>query len=237
MIAKLVHWSMAPVRMPFRFKEIWRRHRHRPFALLDVGAGNHSATLAKRWFPLCHYAGIDREAGYNNDPLDLAAMDEFFELDLTDLDFGAIPNARYDVVLMAHVLEHLPNGEDVVRGLIPKLKPGGLLCLEFPGPRSLRLPSMRGTLNFHDDATHVRLYTASEVARFVAAAGLRVTFAGTRRDPMGILLLPLHALRSRQAHGYVAGGVFWDLLGFADHVVAEKPPGRDGDPWTAAPHA
>jgi SAM-dependent methyltransferase len=209
--------------MPFRFKALWRRFGDRPFALLDVGAGNHSASAAKRWFPNCHYAGIDVDRGYNNDERDFEAMDEFFELDLTRLRFEAVPDARYDAILMAHVIEPLPNGDAVIRALLPKLRPGGILHVEFPGERSLRLPSMRGTLNFHDDPTHVRLYTAAEIAALLESEGMVVTRAGVRRDPVGIALLPLHALRCWQVHGYVPGGVFWDLTGFADHVLAEKP--------------
>src|SRR5262249_39237240 len=139
----------------------------------------------------CRYAGIDRRRDYNNDPGDLAAMDEFFELDLTTLAFGAIPDGAYDVVLMAHVIEHLANGDDVLRALVPKLAPGGMMYVEFPGPRSLHLPSMRGTLNFHDDDTHVRVFTAAEVAGILGGAGLRVVRAGTRRDWRGIVFLPL----------------------------------------------
>jgi SAM-dependent methyltransferase len=211
------------VRMPYRFREIRRRFGRRPFRLLDVGAGNHSASLAKRWFPNCHYAGIDRERGYNNDAADFAAMDEFFELDLTRLEFGVIPDARYDVLLLAHVIEHLANGDEVLRALVPKLRPGGFVYVEFPGPQSLKMPSRRGTLNFHDDATHVRVFDHREVAELLRACGMRVRRAGTRRDPLGILLLPLHAWNAKRAHGYVPGGVFWDLFGFADQVLAERP--------------
>ena len=85
------------LRIPHRFREVRRRYGRRPFRLLDVGAGNHSASLAKRWFPGCHYAGIDRDRNYHNDAADFAAMDEFFEMDLTRLEFGAIPDAGYDV--------------------------------------------------------------------------------------------------------------------------------------------
>lgn len=211
------------VRIPYRFREIRRRYGRRPFRLLDVGAGNHSASIAKRWFPNCHYAGIDRDRNYHNDAADFAAMDEFFELDLTRLEFGAIPDAGYDVLLMAHVIEHLPNGDAVLRALVPKLRPGGILYVEFPGPRSLQLPSMKGTLNFHDDDTHVRVFDHREVAGILRGCGLRVLRSGTRRDPLGVLLIPLHAWNAKRAHGYVPGGVFWDLFGFADQVLAERP--------------
>jgi len=213
-------------RMPYRFRRLRRRYGSRPFRLLDVGAGNHSASQAKRWFPNCHYAGIDRERGYNNDAADFAAMDEFFELDLTTLRFEVIPDGAYDALMLAHVIEHLPNGDQVLRALAPKLRPGGIAYVEFPGPQSLTLPSKKGTLNFRDDATHVRVFSAAEVAGILRGCGLRILEAGTRRDPLGILLLPLHAWNAKRAHGYVPGGVFWDLFGFADQVLAERPAAR-----------
>ena len=213
---------LDPLRRPYRFREIHRRHGRRPFRLLDVGAGNHSASVARRWFPDCHYAGVDRDRNYHNDAQDFAAMDEFFELDLTQLEFGGIPDASYDVILLAHVIEHLANGDQVLRALVPKLAPGGMMVVEFPGPQSLRMPSKKGTLNFHDDATHVRVFDAREVAGILRDCGLRIEKAHTRRDLRGILLLPIHALRAKQLHGYVPGGVFWDLLGFADEVVATR---------------
>jgi hypothetical protein len=52
---------------------------------------------------------------------------------------------------------------------------------------------------------------------------LRIIRARTRRDLRGILLLPVFALRAKRKHGYVPGGVFWDLFGFADEVVAVLP--------------
>ena len=219
------------LRLPYRFREIRRRYGQRPIRLLDVGAGNHSATAAKRWFPNCHYAGIDRDRHYHNDAHDFALMDEFFELDLTRLEFGAVPDASYDVLLFAHVIEHLANGDQVLRGLVPKLRPGGFVYVEFPGPQSLHLPSKKGTLNFHDDETHVRVFSAKEVAGILRGCGLRIVRASTRRDPLGILLTPVHALRAKQRHGYVPGGVFWDLFGFADVVIAERPgPQRSSAP-------
>jgi SAM-dependent methyltransferase len=213
---------MTPINMPFRFKEIWRRYGDRPFSLLDVVAGSHSASVAKRWFPRCHYAGVARNRSDHNDAADFAAIDEFFELDLTTLAFGAIPDGRYDVILLAHVIEHLHNGDAVVKELVPKLRPGGIICVEFPGKRSLHLPHMKGTLNFYDDPTHVRLFTATEVAELLRGCGLEVTRAGTRRDPVGMLMMPVSAYKCWKQVGYVSGGVFWDLTGFADYVVAQK---------------
>lgn len=208
--------------MPHKFKALHRRFGDRPFRLLDIGAGNHSATLTRQWFPHVHYTGVDRDRAYNNDPADFAAMDAFHEIDLTRLDLSALPDGGFDAILMAHVIEHLENGDEVVRALTPKLRPGGLFCLEFPGRNSLRLPSKKGTLNFHDDPTHVRLFTAGQVSRLLSESGMRVLHAGTRRDWSGILFMPLHAFNAKRYHGFVPGGVFWDLFGFADEVFAER---------------
>jgi len=210
--------------IPHRYLAFERRFDGRPFRLLDVGAGNHSASITHRWFPRCRYSGIDRDRTYQNDERDFAVMEEFFELDLTGLGFAAIPDASYDALLLAHVLEHLENAPDVLRALVPKLRPGGILYAEFPGPQSLQMPSRRGTLNFHDDPTHVRPWSAGEIAAVLVDAGCRVRRQGTRRDPRGIALLPLHAWKARRLYGFVPGGVFWDLYGFADYVEAERPP-------------
>jgi SAM-dependent methyltransferase len=217
-------FKKPPGLMPYKFKDVHRRFSDRPFALLDIGAGNHSATKTHEWFPACRYSGVDRDRKYNNDDADFAAMEAFFELDLTTLAFGGIPDGAFDVILMAHVVEHLRNGDEVVRALCPKLKPGGIFYLEFPAPRSVHFPSKRGTLNFYDDDGHVRLYSTTELIAVLAGCGLRIVRAGTRRDLVRALLTPVLAVRARLLHGYVPGGVFWDLLGFADVVVAEKPP-------------
>src|SRR5262245_5874730 len=128
------------------------------FKLLDIGAGNHSASKTKWLFPNCQYHGVDLTKDYNNDEKDFAAMDGFYEMDLTKLQFNAIPDSFFDAVSMVHVIEHLFNGDLVIKGLIPKLKPGGVIYIEYPGPKSKTLPSMHGSLNFHDDPTHVSLY-------------------------------------------------------------------------------
>jgi trans-aconitate methyltransferase len=219
------HTASRPARvlLPYRFKELRRRFGDAPFALLDIGAGNHSASLAKQWFPACRYAGVDRTRDYHNDAADFAAMDEFYELDLTALDFSKIPDATYDAMLLAHVIEHLPNGDEVLRRLLPKLKPGGMAYVEFPSERSTKFPSMRGTLNFYDDDTHVRVYSLDEVSKLFTSAGFTIVRAATRRDAARIALTPLLALRAKWVHGYVPGGTLWDLFGFADVVIANAP--------------
>ncbi len=79
---------------------------------------------------------------YNNTDADFAAMKEFYEIDLTLLDYSKIPDNYFDGIWMAHVIEHLHNGDAVVANLLKKLKPDGFFYIEYPGSKSLKLPPL-----------------------------------------------------------------------------------------------
>ena len=96
-----------------KFSFLKRAFGNKPFRLLDIGAGNHSATKAKTVFPNCEYHGVDMEREYNNSEADLKLMDAFYEMDLTKLDFTTIPDNYFDAIQIAHVIEHLFNGDEV----------------------------------------------------------------------------------------------------------------------------
>src|SRR5690348_6588785 len=99
--------------MPPKLKALRSRFRGRRFRLLDVGAGNHSPSITKSFYPECRYEALDRVRDYNNDTGDLARVDAFHEIDLDGLELGSLPDEAYDAILMAHVLEHLQHGEAV----------------------------------------------------------------------------------------------------------------------------
>lgn len=194
-----------------------------PFRLLDVGAGEHSCTKTKEILPACEYYGLDINRDYANSPADFGQMAGFFEMDLTRLAFDPIGNGFFDAILMSHVIEHLRNGDAVIRGLIPKLKPGGVLYVEFPGPRSTKLPHMRGTLNFCDDPTHVRVYSAREIADVASDAGCRIERLGRRpRNWVRIALMPLAIPQRRRQRGYVKASDVWDLFAPFEYVLARR---------------
>jgi SAM-dependent methyltransferase len=196
--------------------------RNSTFILLDIGAGNYSATNTKKWFPNCVYHGVDRDRAYNNSEDDFKLMDKFYELDLTLLHFESIPDQYFDAIMMSHVIEHLPNGIEVVKALTSKLKPGGLFYLEYPGAKSTTLPSKKGTLNFFDDDTHCRIYNKIELFNAFLASNCIPLKGGTRRDIQNILMIPIKIIHNKLKYGYVMGSIFWDLLGFAEFVLARK---------------
>lgn len=208
--------------MNFKFSFIYKSFGNKSFKLLDVGAGNHSASRIKKIFPNCEYYGLDIDKTYNNSDADFLLMKDFYELDLTKLDYAKVPDLNFDGIWMAHVIEHLHNGTDVLPGLLQKLKPGGFFYIEYPGKKSLTLPSMRGSLNFKDDTSHVRVYSVAELKKVFEANGCVVRSCGTRRNWVFILAMPVRIVISLLKKGYVEGNIFWDVLGFAEYLWVEK---------------
>lgn len=192
------------------------------FTMLDVGAGNHSATTTKEFFPSCRYYGLDLSRDYNNDEADFRLMERFYEIDLTTLDYTIVPDNYFDVISVSHVIEHLPNALEVLPVLAQKLKAGGIIYVEWPHPRSVGLPSMRDSLNFYDDPTHVRLYGLAEVCNALHAAGVTPRHGGTRRNWWYLFFSPLLIPWRAWHRGYLAGPDVWDWTGFAQYVVAER---------------
>ncbi len=208
--------------IPHKFRFLHSIFKNKDFNLLDVGAGSHSATKTKNIFAQCNYYGIDITKTYENDEADFKAMSGFYEMDLTALMFNNIPNNFFDVIIMSHIIEHLHNGDKVIEGLLPKLKQGGYIYIEYPAERSTRLPKMKRTLNFYDDPTHVRIYTVPEVSAILQKHNMQVLFAKTRRYWPYIILLPITLISETIKYGFVPGGVFWDITGFAEYVFAKK---------------
>lgn len=205
-----------------KFIFLKRSFGNKPFCLLDIGAGNHSASKAKRVFPLCEYHGVDLERDYNNDAEDFKLMDAFYEMDLTKLNFEAIPENYFDGIWMVHVIEHLYNGDEVIRHLLPKLKRGGYMYIEYPGVKSTKLPSMYGTLNFKDDPTHVRVYSVKELTTLFQQHNFQVIRSGIRRNPWFIMAMPFRMIASFIRGKKIQGNIFWDILGFAEYVWVQK---------------
>ena len=206
----------------FKFHFIHKSFGQRSFKLLDVGAGNHSAYRITKLFPQCEYHGLDIDKTYNNSQADFEAMKNFYELDLTKLDYSVVPDNYFDGIWMAHVIEHLHNGDMVVPELIKKLKSDGYFYIEYPGQKSMRLPSMRGTLNFKDDPSHVRVYSVAELKKIFEANGCAVLQSGIRRNWYYIIGMPVRIICSLFKNKTLIGNIFWDLLGFAEFLWVKK---------------
>lgn len=206
----------------YKFSFIKKSFGNNPFCLLDIGAGNHSASKTKFVFPACKYYGVDLDKSYNNNEDDFKVTEAFYELDLTKLDYKQIPDNFFDFARMAHVIEHLHNGDEVLKALILKLKSKGFFYIEYPGKKSLKLPSMHGTLNFHDDPTHVRLYSIAELKNLFEENNCFVLQCGTRRNIWNIMAMPARVLISLLQGEKINANIFWDITGFAEYLYVQK---------------
>jgi trans-aconitate methyltransferase len=213
---------LSALTLPAKYRYLNKLFKQGTFVLLDIGAGNHSASKTKKWFPNCEYHGLDLNKNYNNDENDFKLMKSFYELNLEELNLDSVPNAHFDFIMMAHVIEHLKNGEEVLVKLLAKLKPGGYLYVEYPGIKSTQLPRMNGTLNFFDDETHVRVYSLTELYNLFLKNNTEIIKGGTRRYIPNILMMPLKVIHNLIKYGKILPSIFWDFFGFAEFILIKK---------------
>lgn len=213
---------LRAITLPAKYRFLNKLFKQGEFVLLDIGAGNHSASKTKKWFPNCEYHGLDLNKNYNNDENDFKQMKSFYELNLEDLNLDIVPNAHFDFIMMAHVIEHLKNGDQVLVKLLAKLKPGGYLYVEYPGIRSTRLPHMKGTLNFFDDDTHVRVYSLTELYNLFLKNNTEIIKGGTRKYIPNILMMPFKVIHNLIKYGKILPSIFWDFFGFAEFILIKK---------------
>lgn len=208
---------------PPSIKHLVRHSVVEPPVLLDVGCAFGSALKLKRFYPDCEYHGLDRD-DRSLSPADLSAMHRFYSADLETNDLSEIPDSYFDAIIVSHVIEHLRNAEVCLGRLTSKLKTGGLIYVEYPGVRSLGVPRAHrgGFLHFHDDPTHVRIYSIPDVANALIAADCNVVTAGIRRDRLRLALTPALALRGLWSHGSIWSGRLWDWFAIAEFVMARR---------------
>lgn len=104
----------------------------------------------------------------------------------------------------------------------------GGLYVEFPSVRRLGTPSARGTLQFCDDATHLRVYTVAEHCNVLMEVALVIRRTGRWRSWPRVALTPGLVTGALLRHGQVGRGCRWDVTGFADRVWAAREAGRLG---------
>lgn len=192
--------------------------------VLDIGCGNHSASIMKRYYPNCEYYGVDKSKYHNNGPEDFEAMEDFYEIDLNQNleSLNIVPNNFFDCIILSHTIEHLKNGGDALLHLFPKLKKEGIIYVETPSPHSIHLPNMKVGLNFYSDPTHIKVYPLDDIKSFLKRNGFLIIKSGTRRSLKRIIFLPIYIFGSLLRLKYISAGVFYDIAGFANYIIASK---------------
>lgn len=192
------------------------------FRVLEIGIGNDAPLYFKKFYPDAIYDGLDLDLNYNISQESIAYINKFYQINLEKSELKEINDAYYDYILCAHVIEHLENGEEVVNKLSKKVKEGGMIYFEYPSERSKRLPSKKGSLNFYDDKTHKNTYDIEKLKKILIENNFKIIRGGNKRDILRIIMFPYIAVKSIIKSGYISGYSYWDLLGFADYILAKK---------------
>ena len=204
-------------------KKQLRRNKNirEPLRILDLGFGNHSPLKFHIHFAKNHilYTGVDKEI-YNIDSRD--KIDNLFLIDLEEENISRLIEGKFDVVYFSHVIEHLNNGFEILKQIRVLQNPGGILYVETPSCKSLKLPNRKNsTLNFYDDPTHKQIYPLHEIISVLKMNGYKIIKYGFRRDYRHIITAPLAIPLSLIRDKEINGTLLWDITGFANYVLAE----------------
>jgi ubiquinone/menaquinone biosynthesis C-methylase UbiE len=87
----------------------------------------------------------------------------------------ALPQERFDVVVLSNVLEHLPGRVEFLKAVVRSAQPERILIRVPLFERDWRIPLKKELgVEWRLDATHETEYTLEEFAAEIAAAGLRI---------------------------------------------------------------
>lgn len=190
--------------------------------ILDVGCGQVSPVLFRRQFRNADYTGLDFVDFPASSPASLAA-NRLLKVDLEAATEDQLPRGPFDLVMLAHVLEHLRDPLKILRWSVQVVRPRGIVYVAYPAEDSSQFPSRRGTLNFYDDPTHRTVVRTSEVCGALVGSGCTIVETGRSRTARGILVAPLRVLVAPLTGG-VTGPMLWELYGFEAYAIGRKRP-------------
>ena len=162
--------------------------------LLDVGAagGAFVAEATKRGFVASGVEPVERFARAAREELGVDVQHGSVE----DLELAS---ARYDVITLWHVLEHLPDPVSKLRHLASGIPAGGLLALEVPNAGSAVAHHMGCAWPSLEPSVHVSQFTPTSLRRALEQAGFALC------DLRTTTITPYLRARRRFAPGHLAG--------------------------------
>jgi 2-polyprenyl-3-methyl-5-hydroxy-6-metoxy-1,4-benzoquinol methylase len=139
-----------------------------PGRLLDVGSGMGfllDEAAAAGW----SVAGVEPVAGSAQ-----SALDNGHDVRVALLEDAGLPEASFDVVVLSHVLEHMPDSQDFLGSVLRWLRPRGHLLVEVPNYASLARRRHGTSWTHYRPLEHIVYFTPSTLRRTLEDAGLRV---------------------------------------------------------------
>lgn len=154
-----------------RVHDVVRYKRHG--ALLDIGCGMGD---------FCSVAGEVGFRIFGTEFSDTYAEEAKKRVSFAKLYIGRVQeipfaDAKFDVITLWHVLEHLPDPLETLARLRQLLNPGGIVCIEVPNVEQKRKrPMYRSDLEDYpvDRLEHLFYYSGHALEQACAKAGLKV---------------------------------------------------------------
>lgn len=89
-------------------------------------------------------------------------------------DIEHLPEQKYDVITLWHVLEHLPNLENQIKKIITKLKPNGYLFVAVPNYKSYDAQKYKHHWAAYDTPRHLWHFSQNSISKLFNNYKLKV---------------------------------------------------------------
>jgi trans-aconitate methyltransferase len=178
--SKIVEWLVAAGNLPAGG------------TMLDIGCGNGAFLRAfSQRYPDWQLAGLELS---DRNRATIEAIPG-----VTQLHVGPLANVaqRFDLIVLIHALEHIPDPVAYLRSLTAHLNPGGRLLIEVPD-----LTSSPFDILIADHTTH---FTAAVLPRVISAAGFTVQSLQSGFVPKELSLLAQYSGGLADANANAAG--------------------------------
>ena len=150
--------------------------------VLDVGCAGGYFGEALRRYKSCRCFGIEYDRERREEARALGVYEELTDDDLNYPDKCAFGKwkSKFDYIIIGDVLEHLADPLSVLSALKECVVPGGELLISLPNvahasiKAGLMLNQFRYTEEGILDRTHLRFFTAENVAKFLSDAQLEI---------------------------------------------------------------
>lgn len=148
------------------FEMVDRHVEDKASRILDIGCAT-GELLA-----LFDRAGYSSLMGVDPTPECAAIANKLYGLDVRSAVLSEISTDPFDVVLLANVLEHVPNLREALGHIVSVVKPGGLLFVQVPDAGHFGIDITEPFLEFSIE--HINYFTAASLKNLLASVGIRL---------------------------------------------------------------